>query len=378
MSNILDKITVEPRQEATLIQQLKQQIIWLIASGQLKAGDCLPSVRRLAQHLKININTVSSAYQRLEADGLVKTRHGSGTRVLPFDPTRLTQTAGSQRSHTVGVILPNMANPFYHAFLQGVEQIASQDKTMLFVCNAHEDMLEALQYFAQLSAKQVDGIIIASMGISQFLTPGSSSLDEVPSALPFVTVDWPDSPGYVVLLDLENAGYQATRHLLEHGHRRVGLITFARDISNVRPVNAGYQRALQEADFEIDPDLIARVAGFDMAAGAEGTHKLLSLPQPPTAIFAIADTLALGVMNTIQTVGLRIPQDIALASFNDIVFAALVNPPLTTVAAPVREMGLEAMQMLQSLINGQQPTHQRILLPTSLVVRQSCGIHEQS
>ena len=189
-------------------------------------------------------------------------------------------------------------------------------------------------------------------------------------------MDWPGSSGYTVSVDLENAGYQATRHLLAHGHRRVGLITFALELPNVRPVNLGYQRALQEAEIASNPHWISAVHGFDTTAGAEGARRLLALEQPPTAIFAISDLLAIGAMCAVQQAGLQIPQEIAIAGFNDIPMAALVNPPLTTVAAPAYQMGQEAMKMLQSLIAGKRPAHKSIRLPTSLIIRQSCGAHD--
>jgi DNA-binding LacI/PurR family transcriptional regulator len=374
--NILDKITVNPRLEATLTQQLKGQLTWLIASGQLEPGDILPSVRRLARHLSINMNTVRSAYQKLGTDGLVETRQGLGTSVLSYDPGRMAQMASSLHSHTVGVIIPSLSNPFYHSLLQGVEYVASQAQTMLFMCVTHDDPGDARRYFAQMAVKNVDGIILASHNDEPFLSPGAVNSPQGLPRLPFVAVDWPDSAGYVVLLDLENAGYQAARHLLEHGHRRVGLITYVADIANVRPVNRGYLRALQEAGIERDPDLIAPVQGFDMTAGSEGARVLLARERPPTAIFAIADMLAIGAMRAIRKAGLRIPQDIAMTSFNDIPLAALVDPPLTTVSAPTVQMGQAAMKMLQSLIAGKRPAHKRLTLPTSLVIRQSCGAHE--
>jgi LacI family transcriptional regulator len=368
--DILDKITVNPRLNTTLTQQLTQQFTWLIASGQLRPGDRLPSVRQLAAHLTISVNTVRSVYQGLEADGLAETRHGAGTHVLSHDARRLAQIAAAVYSHTVGVILPSLANPFYHPFLEGVEEVTHRGLTMLFVCNTHDDPSEAWRYFAQLSAKHVDGIIVAAHDTAGFLAPGAGA-----PLLPVVTVDWPQATGYTVMIDLEEAGYEATQHLLSHGHRRVGLITWERERANVLLVNAGYQRALREAGLASDPDLIARVPAFDMAAGAEGARRLLALNPPPTAIFAIADNLALGAMAAIKDAGLRIPRDLALASFNDIPAAALVDPPLTSVAAPVRAMGARAMRMLQDQIAGRVPAQARVVLPVSLVVRASCGVH---
>jgi DNA-binding LacI/PurR family transcriptional regulator len=169
------------------------------------------------------------------------------------------------------------------------------------------------------------------------------------------------------------AGYQATQHLLKHRHRRIGLLTFDPQAANVRPLYLGYARALEEAGLPSDLALVARVAGFDIESGAAGARKLLGLPQPPTAIFAIADTLALGALSAIKQAGLRIPQDIALVGFNDIPLAELVEPPLTTVAAPSVELGRAAMSMLQDLIAGGKPPADPVVLPTTLVIRQSCG-----
>jgi LacI family transcriptional regulator len=110
-----------------------------------------------------------------------------------------------------------------------------------------------------------------------------------------------------------------------------------------------------------------------MPDGEEGARMLIAAQQPPTALFAISDMLALGAMTAVQQAGLQIPSDMAVTSFNDIPIAKLVNPPLTTVAAPAYLMGQEAMRMLQALISGEQPLERQITLPTKLVVRHSCG-----
>jgi LacI family transcriptional regulator, repressor for deo operon, udp, cdd, tsx, nupC, and nupG len=376
--NTLDNITVNPQQRATLTQQLTQQFTWLIASGQLRPSDRLPSVRKLAERLSISVNTVRSVYQKLEAEGLAETRHGAGTRVLAHDAQSLAQIAAAMRSHTVGVILPSLTNIFYHALLAGVEEAAHRDRTMLFVTNTHDDPSEAWRYLAQLSAKHVDGVIVVSHDTSGFLAPDADHPESGAPLLPIVSVDWPEATGYAVMMDRTSAGHQATQHLLAHGHRRVGLITFSRDSANVKQVNAGYYQALREAGIAADPTLIARAPAFDMAAGRAAAQQLVGLAQPPTAIFAVADTLALGAISALKDIGLRIPEDMAVAGLGDISPAALVHPALTTVHVPAREMGMDATKMLQALIAGHEPARRQVVLPTSLVVRSSCGAHVQA
>lgn len=360
-------ITLDLESRELLVEQLRRQLTWQIAAGQLKPGDRLPSVRKLARQLAINLHTVRNAYQRLEADGLVRTRQGSGTRVLQLDLQRLAELAGRSRSYTIGVILPGLSNPFYHSFLQGVEQTIRSDQMLLFVCDAHEDPQMFFRYFAQLTARNVDGIIVASID-PQILLGGEHSPD-----LPVVWVDWPGCRGPVVNLDLEGAAYLAVHHLLGHAHRRVGLITFEGDSANVADMNAGYHRALREAGISPDESLISRQPDFLMPSGERGARQLMALQEPPTAIFAVADMLTLGALRGLKEDGWQVPQQVALASLNDIAIAELVNPPLTTVALPAHQLGLEAAKMLLVLMKGQPLLQPQVTLPVELVIRQSCG-----
>jgi DNA-binding LacI/PurR family transcriptional regulator len=360
-------ISITPFSGEPLVEQLHRQFTWQIASGQWKPGDRLPSIRQLAQQVSINMHTVRSAYRRLERDGLVVTQAGSGTRVLPFDPRLLMELAGRTRSYTIGVILPCMSNPFYHDFLQGVEAGINREQLLLFVCDAHEDPQECVRYFSQLSARNVDGIIIASFDLHECLD------GEPPAALPLVTVDWPGCAGPAVNFDLEGAGYQAVHHLLAHGYRRIGLITFIEESANVLPLTRGCSRALAEAGMAPDELLISRVPGYDMACGELGMRQLLALPEPPRAVFTIADTLALGTLKVLKSSGIQVPEHVALVGLDDITVAGLVDPPLTTVALPAQRLGLEAIKMLQELIEGKTQTERQVTLPAELVIRQSCG-----
>lgn len=362
-------IVLNPTNGIPLVQQIREQVAMLITNGELREGDLLPPVRALAAQLKVNVNTVRHAYQRLEQDRLVKTAQGVGTRVLPLNINRIMRLALAEATNTVGVILPAL-NPFYYPFLQGLETVANQNQTMLIVCQHHEGQ-EMLRRFAQLSAHKVDGIIVASFPLYEFVQAHSTATTN----LPIVTADWPDSTGYSVQMDLKNAGEEPTRHLIGHGHRRIGLITTRIEHSNVQPLYQGYEQALKEAGIKLDESLIARVDDFGLESGRQGARQLLGLAKPPTAIFTITDQIALGAMQTIREAGLQVPQDVAVASFNDIDFAELAQPALTTVRAPAYELGRETMKMLALLIAGKKPPKKRLTLPTSLVIRDSCGSH---
>ncbi|PKN85360.1 MAG: hypothetical protein CVU46_11350 [Chloroflexi bacterium HGW-Chloroflexi-8] len=371
--DLFSQFSIDPEHDTSLSFQIKQQITWWIINGTLKPGDKLPSIHQLSRKLGINLHTVRSAYHKLESEGLVETVRSRGTHVLAYHPLRIALVAGNIRSHTVGVILPSFTNPFYHALLRGIEEIAEEDQTMIFICNTHDDPNLTWRHYARLVAKQVDGIVVVSDDLSAYFS--QENKQTIP---PIVTIDWPGADGYCVQFDLESVGRQATKHLVEHGHHRIGLITFAQDSVNVLPVVNGYLNVLKEAGITFQPEWIARVPNFDMASGALGAQKLLALANPPTAIFTIADTLALGALDFIKQAGLNIPEDIALVSFNDIPAAALVDPPLTTVVAPAAEAGKAAMRLLHDLIEGNNPSQRQYHFLTHLVVRQSCGRHESS
>lgn len=366
-----ETLVIDPDSGIPIYQQIKSHLVWMMAAGKLNPGDTLPSVRSLSAQLKVNIQTIRMAYQRLEEDGLVFTRHGLGTVVQEVDLSRQENQPRTIRSHTIGVILPTMSNPFYQTFIEGVEKIASEDGTLLFLCCTHDDPSLALKFYRQLLARNVDGVILASCLIPGLYSNGIPA----PSTLPVVIADFPGSGGVNVQLDLESAGYLGTGHLITHGHKRIGLITLKTDYENVLPIISGYRRAIDEANISFDETLVARVNSFQSEAGAMGARLLLNLDQPPTAIFCVADLLALGAMREIKRLGFSIPKDFAVVGFNDIPPAALSDPPLTSVAAPAFEMGVESTRRLRGLTAGETPAERELVLPTRLVVRESCGKH---
>ena len=372
MAENVNSIEINHDSGIPLIQQIREQITWLIVSGKIKPGDLLPSVRLLAKKLAININTVRNAYQLLERDNLIVTKHGTGSIVLAVDPVKMGHRAREFHSNTIGVILPEIKNPFYHTFLQGVEVIASANQTMMLICHAHDDPQEALRFYSKLIAKHVDGIICASLPLAEFLPQD----DKAHSLIPFVSVDWPDDTRNAVQIDLEDAAYLATSHLIEHGYKRIAMMTFREDVPNTMPLKMGYERAFQEKKMKPDPELIVRVPGFSLEDGISGMKKMLSLSPPPDAIFAISDSLALGAMKHLKEIGLRIPEDVAIIGVDDIFLSEMIEPQLTTVALPARQLGIEAMKMLEKLMKGEHPEENLVILPVTFVERQSCGHHK--
>jgi DNA-binding LacI/PurR family transcriptional regulator len=328
-------------------------------------------VRELARQLGVNVNTVRSAYARLDADGLARTRHGVGTVVLDAGPESLPSAGRPLGVNTVAVLIGGL-DPFYLSLLRGIEDVASEDGTLVLIVDTRDSPTLAEGMIRRLIARGVDGIVAVSVGGKEDGEAREPRARRVP---PIVYVDQPDRQGYVLVFDSRRAGYLATRHLAEHGHTRIGLVTAPLSWPNVREVYEGYLQAMEEQGEQLARPLVAEVSEFSVGAGRVGMARLFDGPEPPSAVFAAGEVLALGAVAEARSRGMPVPGDIALAGYTDSPIAALVDPPLTMVSIPAREIGIRAMRTLQKLMRGEKPRPRRTTLDVELVVRDSCGSH---
>lgn len=358
-------IRVDRAARIPLATQMAQQVRWLIAAGQIPVGGLLPPVRTLAAHLGVNQHTVRAAYQQLARDGLAEGRPGRGTTVLPYDPERLAAAAPGVPTFVVGVVIPTFS-PFYRPFLEGIEE-AGGPPAFLLVGSAREDPQRGLHYLDRLLARGVDGVIVAAG-----MLPEREARSRQRAFPRMVFADWPGGPGPSIDFDLEQATFQGTQHLLEHGHTRIGLIAPPRSLPNLSPRYAGYQRALLDADLEAAPELRAVTTDFTVGSGRAAAQHLLSLPQPPTAVVTAGDLLAVGAYQAAQRIGLRVPTGLAIVG-GDGTPDLVLDPSLTTTTLPAKEMGMQAMEVLQVLIGAKHPRPRRRILQPHFLAGGSCG-----
>lgn len=361
-------IRIEAQSNLPLFAQLRQQITWLIASGELAAGDRLPPMRELAEQLGIHMHTVRQAYHSLEGDGLVETRAGRGTHVKPFELDTLVTAESSTPSHTIGVMVPD--NPsFYGPFVSSAEEAARNAGYMVVICIMRQRGDLTCQFFQQLIAKRVDGIIAVSLDAEGM----SMRFPTSPARPPIVYVDSPHFPHPAVLLDLDQAGYLGGRHLIEHGHQRLAFVTASLDRPNFADTYHGFRKALTEHSLPFEPEWLIETPAFSMADGQAAGRRLLELADPAQAVFVSGDLMAAGVIQAIKEAGKRVPHDFAVVSKDGVDFAALIDPPLTTVRLPSDRMGAEAMGMVLGLLGGERHGRQQVVLESELIVRRSCG-----
>jgi DNA-binding LacI/PurR family transcriptional regulator len=370
----LSTFRLDPRSSVGIAGQIRARIALLVADGELKPGALLPSVRTLARQLGVNVNTVRSAYARLEADGLVRTRQGVGTVVLPAGAGRLASGSTAPASNSVAVLIGGL-DPFYLSLLRGIEDVADEQGTLVLITDTRDSPELADTVIRRLIARGVDGIVAVSVGGLEngaMPDPGRGDGRVVP---PIVYVDQPDRKGYVLLFDGDHAGYLATRHLSDHGHESIGIVTPPLSWPNVREVYEGYVRALDEIGGGLSRTLVCEVEEFTLEAGRIGLARLLESSDLPSAVFAAGEVLALGVLQEARARGIDVPGDLAIIGYTDSPSAALVEPALTMVSVPAREIGVRAMRILQALIAGKEPRPRRTVLDVELVLRASCGSH---
>jgi DNA-binding LacI/PurR family transcriptional regulator len=276
-------------------------------------------------------------------------------------------------SGVVGVLIAGL-DPFYLPLIRGIEEAAGRAGLLALVADTQDSAERAAELTRRLAVRGIDGLIEVSVG-AQSPNGSSRSRASPRASIPTVYVDQPDRGGHSFVFDAARGADEATRHLLDHGHRRVAIIAPRASRPNVRGLVDGWQAALRARGVRPAPEDIVEVAGFTIEDGRAGLARLLDGPRPPGAVFAAAARLALGALVEARRRGLSVPGDIALAGYTDIESAQLVDPPLTMVAVPAHEAGLRAMETLRDLIAGRRVAPRRHVLGVELVVRGSCGRH---
>ncbi|MBN2469511.1 MAG: LacI family DNA-binding transcriptional regulator [Anaerolineae bacterium] len=331
------------------------------------------TIRDVAERAAVSPSTVSHVIN--------KTRHVSAEtrqRVLQamaelhYQPNRLARSLRSRRTQTLGVLLPNNANPFFAQVLEGIEAAGYDCGYNVILGNANDDPQRELAYLDTLLSKQVDGVLLVSTGAYR------EALDFLAAReTPVVMVD--RSPGEVyedfaidtVFTENQRGGLLATEYLIGLGHCRIGCIAGPSLINSSAARVAGYRQALQAAGLPLDERLLLS-GDFMHEGGYRAAKALLELKERPSALFVCNDLMAVGALYAAHEAGLRVPDDVSVIGFDDIPLASFTLPRLTTIAQPARELGARAVALLVKRLQDRQAPACHELLPVHLVERDSC------
>jgi len=325
-------------------------------------------MRDVAERAGVSVTTVSHVINetRRVSDEL-RQRVLAVIDELGYQPNVLARSLRSGKTNTIGMVIPDGVNPFFAEVARGVEDTSFEQGYSVILCNSDGDLDKELLYTDVLTEKQVDGILFVAAGVS---TEHIRALQG--RRMPVVVVDReiPDVAVDSVLTDNARGGWLATRHLLDLGHCRIGYIAGPSDLTPSAERITGYRQALEEAGIPVDKALILK-GDFQYESGYQAARQLLEMDDPPAAIFACNDLMAVGAISAAVELGRKVPADLSVVGFDDVRLASFTNPPLTTIVQPKYEMGVVAATMLLERMRDHDVPPRRRMLDTALVIRQS-------
>lgn len=354
--------------EQILYRQIYHTLKAEIQNGHYPPGSQLPTEAALIERFGVSRVTVRNALALLQQEGLVVRIPAKGTFV------RQSELSSSQPK-LIALLALDVQLDFFGKIIRGAEQEAAAHGYKLLVRSTDNDAEKERQCLLELQSHVAGFVIAPATGNQNHAHYGQLLVQGVP----FVFVDryLPEFNVDRVTSDNVQGGYLATRHLLELGHRRIGVIS-ARKATTCTERLRGYQQALEEFGVPFDPALIGhaigkRRDGWDeyLHQGSAQTEALLQLPQPPTALFAMNDLLAVGALRYLREKGIAVPEEIAVVGYDGMELSELVNPSLTTVDQQSLRMGAEAVRLLVRRLREPETPAQHVVLPVNLRVRAS-------
>ncbi len=287
---------------------------------------------------------------------------------LNYRPNIIARSLRKKETTTIGLVLPDITNPFFPEVARGVETRAKEYGFSVILCNSDADPVLEKESIEILLAKQVDGLILTSAHRKNDL------IENLEKDIPVVLVNRELFPGKFDFVGIDNLNSAKTmvRHLLKLGHKRIAFIKGEPASSASADRYKGYILALKEAGIIYSKNLV-KTGYLKYEGGYQAIQSLLASSSPPTAIFCANDMMALGALDACKDKGIKVPQDVAIVGFDDIWLASLKGIELTTIRQPRYLMGVNAVDLLIERITGKRDKIKRLILPSELVVRKTCG-----
>lgn len=287
---------------------------------------------------------------------------------LGYRPNAVARGLASKKTTTVGVIIPDISSLFFSELARGIEDIATMYKYNIILCNSDQRLEKELQLINTLLEKQVDGLLFMGAEIKEDHLQAFTS-----SSVPTVLAATRDADNKLpsVSIDHFQAAYDATQALIERGHRRIAMITgpLSDPLGGLMRFE-GYKQALADAGIELQEELVA-AGNYFYESGLSTMKKFLQLEQPPTAVFASSDEMAIGAIHAVQDSGLSVPKDMEVIGHDNIRLTEMVRPRLTSVVQPMYDIGAVAMRLLTKYMNNEHVEEHVVLLPHRIEYRES-------
>jgi LacI family repressor for deo operon, udp, cdd, tsx, nupC, and nupG len=324
-------------------------------------------IRDVAKAAGVSIATVSRYLHHPQ-----KVRATTGAKVAAaikttgYRPNFLARNFRTNRSYALLVILPDIANPFFSEVIKGIESVASRHNYSVLLGDTSYQAHREEEYAQIAATKRADGLIQLTGTI-----PAQIETLVNAGSLPFVSAceEVKSFPTLNVGIDNRDAAKRLTKHLLALGHRKIGVITGPRDNQHTQQRMAGLKAAFAEEEDECSVHFVAE-GDYSIRSGFNGISRYVGSDRPD-AIFCFSDQMAIGALRRLREMGIKVPEDLSVAGFDDLEMASYTVPPLTTVSQPARMIGEEAAKLLFEQINGETPHGGPLQLAADIIVRES-------
>ncbi|MBD1381344.1 LacI family DNA-binding transcriptional regulator [Metabacillus arenae] len=323
-----------------------------------------PTIYDVAKEAGVAISTVSKVLNNTGSIG-AKTRKKVEETMQKLNYQPSVAASVKKRIQTIGLLIPDIADPFMAEIARAIEDHGRKFGFSLMICSTDNDLDKEMEYVSILKKKYIDGIIIAT-GLKNTAALKELISNEIPVAL--LAREVPSLAVNTVVVNDFLGAFEATSYLIKLGHRKIAMITEDIYFPVTKSRLDGYKQALEEAGINDNGDLVS-LNNTSYTDALESTVKLLNLPEPPTAIFASTEPLAIGAMQGARESGLDIPKDISIVGFDNSILAKMCYPQLTTVSQPIHEMGKKIIKLLVEQIKDPKKVKQRIVMSPELVIR---------
>ncbi|RTE10160.1 LacI family transcriptional regulator [Paenibacillus whitsoniae] len=328
-----------------------------------------PTIKDVAKAANVSVATVSRVLHNLDGySDKTKQIVMQAVEALGYQPNAIARGLVNKRTQTIGVLFPDVSSSFSSDILHGIEEIAQERGFSVIVCNTAEEGKRTLKYLQVLREKQVDGIVFTSEVLKDEYFQAIKDM-----RVPVILVNTMSQKHMIpyVKVDDRQAAYQATDYLIQKGHREIAMISGSlKDQIAGYPRLDGYRQALADNGIEYMESRVA-IGDFELESSRKAMQKLLTEAPPFTAVFAASDEMAIGAMNYAMEQGLKIPEDLSIIGYDDLKFARMVHPPLTTIHQPLTLMGRMASEKLIALIEDKGSQVSSSIVSHHLVERQT-------
>ena len=328
------------------------------------------SIYDVARLSRVSVFTVSAVINGKSHVGKkLRKRVEAAIRKLNYRPNLVARSLAKQRTHTIGMIVTDIANPFFPMVVRGAEDAAQKRGYNLLLCNSDDTLAREESSLELLISKRVDGILLTKT--AQDFTPSVQKMIR-DVKIPFVLImrTYPKLTKDAVITDDYHGAYDAVSHLARSGRRRIGLISGPLKVSNAIARWEGFRDALKAQNLPLDPNLVIE-GDYRIDSGFRAGNALFS--HRPDGVYVANHLMTIGLLAAAEEMGLRCPEDFGLVSFDDYPWLSVFRPRLTTVELPKRELGSEAVELLIRRIEGDHSKPEVKKLQPELRIRESCG-----